>query len=591
MKNEYGNYTKHAQYMEWGNLDHDRSLGDESNYNFARQYGNSILIPMCAWGHLGAYMAERGMNVTAFDITPEMIDEGIKRFGNIKSLNLLVGDATNFRFDIEPVDVCAFAEFGWIHSIDEIKKALVCINNHLRDGGYLIIEEFIGVYDSQTGLETFRVKNNPYTDRTVYKTGITRNEAKTRRCYISQTMYIEYNDGRKEQFDHEFYLQGYSREEWLAVLIECGFEIGAEYKNREKEPWCEGDEHWIVEAVKSTKAKKRYSPAISFDYLQTPIYRYENVSLYNDKINLEQPNSGFNQFYRFDINADGNWVGFIHIWIGYSIRIHYCGQIGYGINEQYRKCGYATKACFALKPFLQKCGFMFVTITNDENNTASRRVCEKIGAKLLETIDTPTWSGMYGDGQRRTCIYEWEIEEASKPIDSHTNLRHYKINLAADREYILERHCRVNYECDTPWARQILYDEYKANWFANINQQDGFLSALRESMDDTRTIAEIIKTKSGETVAYLWVPFHGEDSSFIWSDVQDVYVEDSYRKTGVAAYLMDYAEKMAKTHDAKVIRSGTGCENVKSQGLHKKMGYYQYRMEYEKVLKEDMQND
>ncbi len=253
MKDNIGNYAKHAQYWDWGNLDHDRTQNDECCYHFAKQYGNSILLPMCAWGHLGAYMAQRGMKVTAFDITPEMIEEGKKRFGGIKNLNLFVGDATDFKFDIEPVDVCAFAEMGWIHSTEEVKKALKCINNHLRDGGYLILEEFIGAYDSQTELETFRVKNNPYPDRTVYKTGITRNEAKTRRCYISQTVYTEYNDGRKEQFDHNFYLQGYSRTEWLAALRECGFEVKAEYKNREKELWNEGDGHWIVEAVKRGK--------------------------------------------------------------------------------------------------------------------------------------------------------------------------------------------------------------------------------------------------------------------------------------------------------------------------------------------------
>ena len=253
MKNEIGNYAKHAQYWDWGSLDHDRTPDDERKYAFARHYGNSILLPMCAWGELGVYMAERGMNVTAFDITPEMVEEGKKRFGNIENLTLLVGDATDFSFEIEPVDICAFAEMGWVHSLDEIKKSLRCIYKHLRDGGYFILDEFIGAYDSQTGLETFRVKNNPYPDRTVYKTGITRNEAKTRRCYISQTVHIEYNDGRKEQFDHNFYLQGYSREEWLAALAECGFEIKAEYKGFMKEPWGEGDGNWVVEAVKHEK--------------------------------------------------------------------------------------------------------------------------------------------------------------------------------------------------------------------------------------------------------------------------------------------------------------------------------------------------
>jgi GNAT superfamily N-acetyltransferase len=219
-------------------------------------------------------------------------------------------------------------------------------------------------------------------------------------------------------------------------------------------------------------------------------------------------------------------------------------------------------------------------------------VCEKIGAKLIETFDTPAWTGIYKQGQRQGCMHEWNIADETDQHDiSHNTLRHVRIKLDSDRDYILERHCRVNYECDTPWIRKLTYKQYRADWFANTGQQEEFLSSLRESMEDSRTIAEIIKTESGETVGYLWVPFHAGTASFMcWADVQDIYIEEAYRRTGVALYLMDYAEKSAKRNGAKVIRSGTGCENVKSQGLHQKLGYYQYRFEYEKVLWEDTHN-
>ena len=57
-------------------------------------------------------------------------------------------------------------------------------------------------------------------------------------------------------------------------------------------------------------------------------------------------------------------------------------------------------------------------------------------------------------------------------------------------------------------------------------------------MEDKRSIAEIIKTESGEIVGYLWVQFHGGDPNFIWAEVQDIYIEESYRRTGIAAFLM-----------------------------------------------------
>ena len=87
------------------------------------------------------------------------------------------------------------------------------------------------------------------------------------------------------------------------------------------------------------------------------------------------------------------------------------------------------------------------------------------------------------------------------------NLQHIKIDLNKDKEYVLERNCRLNYECDCPWARKISYEEYRKNWFAWPGQTEGFWAALTESMKDERTIAEIIKTESGDIAGYLWVYF------------------------------------------------------------------------------------
>ena len=585
MPNDIGNYAEHARFWDWSG--HDRTAEHEYWLNYARKYGNNVLIPMCALGESGAYMAQHGMNMTAFDVTPEMIAEGKKRLGGIPGLRLYEGDVRDFRFDIQPADFCFSMDFWHILTIEDVKKALVCINYHLRDGGGLIIEATLPPTESSSyPLQTFMPVNQVYPDLTVWKTGEGHIDAETGRHYISQIFYAEDKSGHVESFDHSFYLQSYSHDEWHAAFKECGFDIVRESGSREVESWQSGGSGFhTFEAVKSTTANSLYSPTINLDYLQTPIFAYENVSLYNDVINLQQPNTGLHQFYRFDINADGEWAGWIHIWIGYSIRIRYCGQIGYEIKEEFRNHGYATKACLALLPFLRKCGYKHVLITTDENNSASRRVCEKIGASLLEMVDTPTWTNMYNNGQRRTCVYDWNIESLSrKQCGTLANLHHAKIDLIKDRDYIFERHCRINYECDTPWARRISYAEYRTIWFTNNGQQEDFLTAFAESVKDAHTIAEIITTESGEAVGYLWVPFHGEDPSFVWADIQDIYVEENWRRMGVAEYLVDYAEKAAKLNGAKAIRSGTGCDNVNSQWLHKKMGYYQYRMEYEKVL-------
>lgn len=251
--NTYDTYKRHAQYWDWSG--HDRSQENKYWYNYAKHYGNNILIPMCAWGETGAYMAQQGMSVTAFDLTPEMIDEGKKRFGDLQGLTLFVGDVTKFHFNISPVDFCFSVDFEILHSIEDIKKAFICINKHLRDGGGFIIEALLPPKESNSWpLETYNPFTKVYPDRKVWKTGSGYNDAETGRRYISQTFYIEYDsDSRLESFDHSFYMQCYSYEEWMSAFNECGFDIVNEYKNRELENWKSGDNDFIIfETVKTS---------------------------------------------------------------------------------------------------------------------------------------------------------------------------------------------------------------------------------------------------------------------------------------------------------------------------------------------------
>lgn len=197
-------------------------------------------------------MAQRGMIVTAFDITPEMIMEGKKRFGDLQGLKLLVGDATDFRFNIQPVDFCFGVDFELLHSIEDIKKAFSCINNHMRDGGGFVIEAILPPNESDSWpLQTYMPVRQVYTGKKVWKTGNGHNDAETGRRYISQTFHIEYENGDTENFDHSFYMQCYSREEWLGAFKDCGFDVVGEYKDHELESWKSGSDKFIIfEAVK-----------------------------------------------------------------------------------------------------------------------------------------------------------------------------------------------------------------------------------------------------------------------------------------------------------------------------------------------------
>lgn len=165
------------------------------------------------------------------------------------------------------------------------------------------------------------------------------------------------------------------------------------------------------------------------------------------------------------------------------------------------------------------------------------------------------------------------------------NLVHRRIDFEKDRAYILECHCRINYACESAWAREISYADYRSEWFSLKNQISEFYGYLEQSAQDDRAIAEIIETDNGCIVGYFWATFcEDTESGFRFAEIQEIYIEEEFRRRGVASLLYEYAESKAKRNGAKVIRSGTGLCNRASIQLHEKLGFAPYRYEFEKLL-------
>ena len=149
-------------------------------------------------------------------------------------------------------------------------------------------------------------------------------------------------------------------------------------------------------------------------------------------------------------------------------------------------------------------------------------------------------------------------------------------NMESDDLINILHHNHIHSVCDAGCGCGIYALKLAAN---------GFYGYLERTSKDSRTIAEIIEDENGCIIGYIWVPFcFDEESGFAFADIQDIYIEENYRESGLATKLISYAEDKARRSGAKVIRSGTGCENIKSIRLHEKLGYYQYRYEFEKVL-------
>ncbi|WFA09031.1 GNAT family N-acetyltransferase [Tissierella sp. Yu-01] len=116
--------------------------------------------------------------------------------------------------------------------------------------------------------------------------------------------------------------------------------------------------------------------------------------------------------YKFHILLHGSDViiGHINLRLGNTEKIlKYIGHIGYGIDEEYRGKKYAAKACRIIKEIAKEHGMGKVIITCNPDNYASRKVCETIGAKLIEIIDIPKTSDAYSKDETQKCRYEWEL--------------------------------------------------------------------------------------------------------------------------------------------------------------------------------------
>jgi len=111
--------------------------------------------------------------------------------------------------------------------------------------------------------------------------------------------------------------------------------------------------------------------------------------------------------YSFSICKNGKQVGSASLRIGYTEGLYYAGQIGYKVDEAHRGKGYAVRACRLIVPVARAHAMTKLLITNDVENPASRRVCEKLGCRLLRTVRLPEWSYLYQEGQRFTNIFEW----------------------------------------------------------------------------------------------------------------------------------------------------------------------------------------
>ena len=248
-----GNYAKHAAI--WNLWAPDRSGEIEFYSTLAKKYGDKVLSLMCATGEIACGMAENGLHVTAVDIEPEMIAVAKKDNPGNKNPCFLTGDVTDLHLPEKDYDF-AFIGTGDFHhllSAEEMLAALTCVNEHLTGKGCLALELFYPGSESwQSPEQRFELKNPPETGLKTWKLGVSAYNADTMRQHIKQEVFIE-EQGKTENFLHEFELQLVNRETLTGLLEKAGFEITNEYGGFDFNTWHPGTEKWLVKSVKVSR--------------------------------------------------------------------------------------------------------------------------------------------------------------------------------------------------------------------------------------------------------------------------------------------------------------------------------------------------
>lgn len=141
------------------------------------------------------------------------------------------------------------------------------------------------------------------------------------------------------------------------------------------------------------------------------------VRLRLEQLSPADPGRGWVPCYHFAIDevASGAPAGVLRFRVG-DVRttpsLLTSGHIGYGIEPAFRGHHYAERACRLVGPLAIAHGVRPVIIGCDPSNGASRRTCERLGARLVGVFDIPPDHSMYADGRRQSCRFEWDPEGA-----------------------------------------------------------------------------------------------------------------------------------------------------------------------------------
>ena len=114
--------------------------------------------------------------------------------------------------------------------------------------------------------------------------------------------------------------------------------------------------------------------------------------------------------YNICLHNENTIIGYCDLRFGYSENNYYYGNIGFSVTEKYRGNGYACEAVNLSKIIFKQNNMNKIIIVNGLDNYASKRVCEKVGARLLKICEVPKYlCDVEDENERLKNVWELKI--------------------------------------------------------------------------------------------------------------------------------------------------------------------------------------
>ena len=120
------------------------------------------------------------------------------------------------------------------------------------------------------------------------------------------------------------------------------------------------------------------------------------------------PVKGHVPAYEFEMRSHpgGTVMGNLRFRVGDADTVlKYPCHVGYDVKPEFRGHHYASRSVRLILPFARAHGLTKLWISCDPDNVASRKTCERAGARLCAISDVPKDHEMYGKGIHTICRY------------------------------------------------------------------------------------------------------------------------------------------------------------------------------------------